>query len=440
MSWTWNEVVFAAVGAVLLVLLNAVFVAAEFSLVKLRFTRIQSFEQERARRSVRLASLLARMSPALKVIRLGVTLCTVALGFVMVPLAHAVLAHNSVSSDGWIATVVLVACFVLAVAIMFVVGELVPRALALQFPVQTLSWTYWGVAIIRPFTAPFLALLNGFSSRLLGVFSIDSSVDLNLVDVEAQIRSLMSSGEELPPIAEKLLYNVLEMRKRVAQDILLPRNQIVFLDLEDSAAENLQLARQAGHTRFPVCEGDLDHCIGLVHIKDIFRSAEDLAQIDWRRHRRDVLRFAVDESLENVLQRMLKQRVHFALVADEFGGVVGAVTLENVLEELVGDILDEFDKEEAVIRPADDGTFTIDGLAPLHDVNEALGVELAIQDVSTFGGYISSTLGHMPRLNETLQLGRLSVTVTNVNERRIVTAHVRVVGEHEGGDAEEAAG
>lgn len=440
MSLSWGEGMLAG-GAVLgLVLLNALFVAAEFSLVTMRFTRFQSAEAERAQRGARIARLLARLGDALKIIRLGVTTCTIGLGFVLVPLTAAILDRNEIGLGSWGGVLALGGSFTAAVAIMFVVGELVPRALALQFPVRTLTWTSWVVPVFRPLSAPFLFLLDGFTSRVLRAFSIDSSVDLNLLDVEAQIRSLVSGGEELPPFAEKLLHNVLEMRKRVAQDILLPRNRVAFLDLYDSSSANLEIARRSGHTRFPLCEGGLDHCIGLIHIKDLFRSAEAAERLDLRSHKRDILRMPSDEPLETVLQRMLKQRVHFAIVVDEFGGTLGAITLENVLEELVGDILDEFDKEEALIRPSEDGAYLVDGLAPLHDVNDSIGVSLNTDDVSTFGGYITNSLGAMPRVNEPFRLGPLEVVVLQMTERRIVTARVTVVGEsaHEDASAREA--
>jgi CBS domain containing-hemolysin-like protein len=427
MILSWHEIVVAAASILGLVLLNAVFVAAEFSIVKLRFTRFQTGEIERARRAARLARLLGNLGLTLKIVRLGVTVCTIGLGFVLAPLVLTITSRYGLSLGHWAATLALVGSFGLAVAVMFGVGELVPRALALQFPVKTLSWSSWFIAAFRPFAGPLLGVLDWMSGRVLRAFSIDSSVDLNLLDVEAQIRSLVSGGEELPPFAEKLLHNVLEMRKRVAQDILLPRRGVVFLDVFDSAATNLELARKSGHTRFPLCEGDLDHCIGLIHIKDIFRTGEEPQRLDLRKHRRDILRLAADEPLELVLQRMLKQRVHFALVIDDFGGAIGAVTLENVLEELVGDILDEFDREEALIRPSDDGLYLIDGLAALHDVNESLGVELDTTEVSTFGGYITNTLGAMPKAGEPFRLGPLEVEVVQMNERRIVLARVRVV-------------
>jgi CBS domain containing-hemolysin-like protein len=406
--------------------LNAVFVAAEFGLVKLRFTRFDSRESEEARASLLVAAMLSRLGRSLKVIRFGVTTCTVALGFALVPLVLLAIRSFGIDADGAVGRLALAFSFILAVAIHFVLGELVPRALGLQHPARALRWTAWPVRLFGLATAPLFAALDAGSKRLLRAFRIDPSLDLDLVNVEAQIRSLVSNGEELPAIAAKILDNVLDLRKRVAQDILLPRNQIQYFDLYDGIAANLELAKRTGHTRFPLCEGDLDRCIGIVHIKDIFRSKEDLRRLDLRKLRREILRFSPDEPLENVLQRFLKSRLHFGLLVDEFGGTVGAITLENVLEEVVGDIQDEFDKEDAVIEPLADGEFSVDGLAPIHEVAEALGVELDDSEVSTFGGLITSELGRMPKANAPFRLGQLEVVVTKLDERRIIGTRVRL--------------
>src|SRR5690606_39027279 len=137
--------------------------------------------------------------------------------------------------------------------------------------------------------------------RMLGV---DVEAETNLLDVEVQIRSLLRRGEELSPIMEMILKNTIDLRKRVVQDILLPRNRIQYFDLTDSNETNLEIARKTGHTRFPLCEGDLDRCIGLVHIKDIFRFRGDWREIDLRKMKRDILRFSPDDPLDVVLQRL----------------------------------------------------------------------------------------------------------------------------------------
>jgi len=220
---------------------------------------------------------------------------------------------------------------------------------------------------------------------------------------------------------------------------MIPRNQLRYFDLEDSIEENLKVAQSTGHTRFPLCEGDLDHCVGIIHIKDVFRMGKPPEEIDLRKLNRPMLRFSADDTLDVVLQGFLKQRKHFALLSDEFGGAVGAITLEDVLEELVGEIQDEFDSDLEMVRKIEKGYFLVDGLTPLHDLAESIGVELEAEEVSTFGGYVTFELGRMPKPNETIRIGCLEVTITNMDERRVIAATVRILKEEEA-EAEEAAG
>lgn len=427
MSFTFSEFLTTLLVVVALLSLNALFVATEFSLVKLRFTRFGTEVLERARQNRMVARMLDQMGTTLKVVRLGVTACTIGLGFVLLPLTLDALNASEGAMGIWKVRGAFLISFVVAVALHFVIGELVPRAIALQYPVQSLKVTTWPVHVIGFLVAPFLAILNLASDLVLRLLNLNSRLDLNLIDVEAQIRSQITDGEDMPLLAEKMLQNVMELRKRVAQDILLPRNQIQFIDLDDDLPMNIALTRRTGHTRFPLCEGDLDHCIGLIHIKDIFRSSRIDEQIDLRAIRREILRFPADEPLENVLQRFLRQKSHFALVTDEFGGTVGAITLEDILEELVGEIQDEFDREEALIQQLEDNRFEVDGLTPVHDVSDVLEIPIDADDVSTFGGLITSELGRIPLANETVVLGRLQILVREVDERRVLKTEVLVL-------------
>ncbi len=171
-----------------------------------------------------------------------------------------------------------------------------------------------------------------------------------------------------------------------------------------------------------------------MHIKDVFRIDKPTGEIDLNELKRPIARFSVDEPLEAVLQGFLKQKQHFALLIDEFGGAVGAVTLEDVVEELVGEIQDEFDRDREMISKLGDNAFLVDGLTPLHDVSEEIGIELESEEVSTFGGYITLRMGRMPRLNEVFTIDRLEITAGNVDERRVIAATVQVLEE---GDTEE---
>lgn len=401
---------------------------AEFSLVKLRFTRFGSGKMKAAKQSELIAGLLENMSASIKLLRLGISIFSIGAAFLLIPLAYSLTTHLG-WAVGWELRFSMAISVVVAVMVHFVLGELVPRAMALQYPVQAIRVALPFIVVFRVVAKPISVLLNFFSSLVLRTLRVDPDLDLNLLDVEAQIRSLVNEGDELPALAESIVSNALELRKRVAHDIMIPRNQLQYIDLTDTVSENLRTARKTGHTRFPLCEADLDHCVGIIHVKDVFRSGKESNQIEWMKLKRPMIRFSMDEPLEKVLQRFLKTRKHFALLTDEFGGTVGAVTLEDVLEELVGEIQDEFDREEKLVKEIEEGVYEIDGLTPLHDLLEDIGVEIEADEVSTFGGYITYELGRMPRQNEVFRLGELEITASSVDVRRVLKAEVRVVGE-----------
>ena len=217
------------------------------------------------------------------------------------------------------------------------------------------------------------------------------------------------------------------MQELVVQDILLPRSQVIICDLELDIKENLDAMKSAGHTRYPLCRGDLDECLGLIHIKDIFRWREPMSEIDLMKLKRNVAVFPLETPLEEALERMLRAKFHMALAVDEFGGNIGVITLESILEELVGDIQDEFDSEEEQIVVLGDGRrFRISGLAPIHDIEEALEIEIDNEEVSTFGGLITGELGHIPEPGERLNCYGLSITVDDVDGRRVIFATVEL--------------
>ncbi len=425
MSFSSSELVLSVAVICILIFLNATFVAAEFSLVKLRFTRFGTGRMKEAKQSKKISAMLEDMSGSVKLVRLGIVMCTMALGFVLVPLVHSVQVSFAITEAYiWLSWVF---GLLAAVSVHFAIGEMVPRVLALQYPVESLKLSLPIISIFRFFSKPVALPISWFSTLLLKLMRLDPSSDLNLLDVEAQIRSMVSEGDELAEFSESIVNNALELRKRVAHDIMIPRNQLRFIDVNDTIEESLEIARDSGHTRFPLCVDDLDHCVGIIHTKDVFRSKIKPELLNLQNIKRPMLRFSMDESLERVLQRFLKQKKHFGLLRDEFGGTVGAITLEDVLEELVGEIQDEFDKDMEMVAAIDDDTYVVDGLTPLHDLSEVIGIEIEAEEVSTFGGYITLELGRMPVLNETFRIRELEITPTSMDNRRVVAATVRIV-------------
>ena len=425
-NFSSNELILFGLAILVLLGMNAVFVATEFSLMKMRFTRFGTGKMDELKESKPVADLLENMSSSLKILRLGITLSTIVLGILFVPLVYAGLASQE-WFGGHPLGMAIVFGIVFSVSIGFVFCELIPRSIAMQAPIRTLQFTVPFVRIFQFIAQPLSNLFNAVSRMVLKGLRLDADSDLNLIDVESQIRSIVSNGDELPEVTESILNNVMDLRKRVAHDIMIPRNQLKFFDVEDSPDENLKVARETGHTRFPVCEGDLDQCVGIVHIKDVFRIGKSSEEIDLNEVKRPIARFSMDEPLESVLQGFLKQKQHFALLIDEFGGTVGAVTLEDVLEELVGEIQDEFDRDREMISKLGEDSYLVDGLTPLHDVSQEIGVELESEEVSTFGGFITVKLGRLPRLNEVFTIGNLEITAGSMDDKRVIAASINVL-------------
>jgi len=212
------------------------------------------------------------------------------------------------------------------------------------------------------------------------------------------------------------------------QDIMVSRKQVQILDVEDGFEKNLEIAKSCGHTRLPLCEGDLDHCLGIIHVKNAFRLLdEDSTQLSLRSITKAPAMLSAEDPLPLALRKMMKWKVHMALVGDEFGGVDGVITLEDILEEVVGEIQDEFDTDETDIEQLNENCWKISGLTPLHELPEELGIEEDQEEVTSFGGLITQEFGKIPEVQESLKLRNLDVTILEADETSIGLAEVRVV-------------
>src|SRR5262249_24348068 len=200
-----------------------------------------------------------------------------------------------------------------------------------------------------------------------------------------------SRGTHLPELKRDLLDNVFELTHRVARQIMVPRADVVYLTTTKSLEENLRLARSSGHTRFPLCDGDLDRVLGLVHIKDLCRSTEPLTSL--RERAREISFVPESLTLDRLLKRMRGERVHLMAVLDEYGGVSGIVTLENVIEEIVGPIQDEFDVERPELVDLGAGRYQVQASMLVEDLEKTLEIEFSDRDEDTIGGVVLSELG-----------------------------------------------
>ena len=217
-----------------------------------------------------------------------------------------------------------------------------------------------------------------------------------------------------------MIENVLNLEEKTARRVMVPRPDIVYLSLSRPLEENLRLARQAGHTRFPLCEDDLTTVIGMIHVKDVFRSGGiQNGRPDLRQLSRKVPFLPVTLRLDQLLLEFQKNRVHLAMLLDEYGSVVGMVTLENVLEELVGPIQDEFDREPPQITPMGNGVFEVEASCPLDVLAEQLGLEIPETEAETAGGLILDLLGRLAKTGDTVEISGHRLTVVRADPTRI---------------------
>jgi len=428
------------VSFILLLILLAVyslFVMVEFSLVRIRYSHITPETYERLVRPRMIRWLVQDPDRTARALRFGRVLLILfwSGGFFTVsdPIWKALVGSMGSAVGSF---VFLVYCLV-AASVFYVLAELLPRALAIRAPEKILRRIGSLMAICLLVLLPNLWLIGRIKEKVYRSLRLNLDNDLNPLDIEVQLRAMGEDHVVLSPIVRKIIDKAIQMPELDVSDILLPRNQVNWIDLHEDPRETLAMARKTGHTRFPLCEGDLDRCLGIIHIKDIFRDPMPDAQIDFRKIRRPIATLNLEETLMEALQKLLGLKVHMALVLDEFGGTVGVVTLERILEELVGEIQDEFDMEDEEIVPLGVNRFRVAGLTPIHELEERLEIDFERDDVSTFSGLITAELGRIPEKAETLKYGRLEIVITEVDEKRILATEVSVVSEpSEEGEAE----
>jgi magnesium and cobalt exporter, CNNM family len=423
----------ALVLAFLLVLVNGLFVAAEFSLVKVRPTQLEPAAQEGHGRARMARHMIRHLDAYLSATQLGVTLASLGLGWVgedaferIVRPAIALIAPGS-GREALVHSISLTLAFLLITMLHIVLGELAPKWIAID-RAQTVSlWLAPPVYFFHRLTYPAIWVLNRAATGLLRLFGLKPPAEGERVHDEQEMRLLLATSQasHLTTQKREILDNVFELSHRVARQIMVPRADVVYLSTTRSLAENLRLARRSGHTRFPLCKGDLDHVIGLVHIKDIFRRERPLTSIE--EVARKIVYVPETLGLDRLLKRMRAERFHVAAVLDEYGGVSGIVALENVIEELVGQIQDEFDTtERPEIQERGEGVYQVSGSMLVEDLEQALGIELSDRDEDTIAGVVLSELGRAPAVGDTVQLGPVTIEVTEVHLNRINTVRVTV--------------
>jgi CBS domain containing-hemolysin-like protein len=416
----------------LLVLLNGFFVAAEFALVKVRPTQIEPHAARGERRAKVAAHMVHHLDAYLSATQLGITLASLALGWIGEPafawVVEPLVRRIPGASPALLHSVSLTVAFLTITILHIVLGELAPKSIAIRKSEATSLWVAVPLYAFYKLTYPAIWLLNHAANGILRLVGIAPVSESELAHTEEELRLLLASHERggggLAEQKSELLDNVFELSHRTARQIMVPRADVVYLSTARSLDENLEIARRSGHTRFPLCEGDLDKVVGLVHIKDLFRAAEPFTAL--RQVAREIIFVPETLTLDRLLKRLRGERIHLAAVLDEYGGVSGIVTLENVIEEIVGPIQDEFDTEKPELVKKGENRYQLSGSMLVVDLEDELGIEFSERDEDTIAGVVLSELGRRPRVGDRVEIGPLVLEILEVERNRIKSLGVEV--------------
>ena len=413
-------------AALVLVALNGFFVAAEFALVRVRDSRLVQLEQEGSTRAGRVRDALQDLDAYLSVCQVGITVASLALGWVGEPAVSALLRpllHGvGIESERIVELIAVILGFSVITYAHLVFGEQAPKYFSIQRAEGTSMWISGPLRFFMILFRPLVWLVNTSTNFILRPWGIRLGEEME-AHSEEELRIMISSSVasgELDPQEHDYLNNVFDFGDTVAREVMVPRPDIEALPTSASLEELVERAAFGRYTRYPVYEGDIDHVLGAVHVKDLFRAAkEDGDGFDIRPLIRDCLVVPETKRIEQILREFQSRKLQMAIVIDEWGSVEGLITIEDVVEELVGEIQDEFDEDEAAIEPLGENTYAVDGRIPITDVNDYFDLDLPHEDFDTIGGFVLGSLGRPPDPGDVVPADGVTLRVKAVDGPRV---------------------
>ncbi|HPF13362.1 MAG TPA: hemolysin family protein, partial [Planctomycetota bacterium] len=428
------------IAVVLLLAANAFFVAAEFALVKARGFRIAALAKKGSASAALTMRIQANLEAYLAACQLGITMASLGLGWVGEPaVAHLLepLFAKLGASASVVHTTSFVVGFLLFSSLHIVIGEQVPKTFAIRQPEPVSLRVAYPLHLSYLAVLPLNWLLNKATSSLLSLFGVQAASHAEVLTGD-ELKGLVATSREHGEFEEEhadMLHNLFEFDRRQVGRVMIPRNAVHCLDLSAPAEANLEIIRETEHSRFPVIDGDQgDAIMGILLVKDIHRAllnGETEPWLDLRRFCRDPLVVPESQKVPQLFELMRQSRAHMAFVIDEYGTFVGAVTLEDLLEEIVGEIEDETDEQDALtgIEPIGEGQWEADGLVSLGDLDRMIGLTVpATLDANTLSGLFMERLARMPEVGDSLVERGFLLTVLSIQEHRVGRATItRVV-------------
>jgi len=433
-----------------LILINAFFAMSEIAIISLNDSKIEKMAGEGNKKAKQVLKLTKDSSSFLSTIQIGVTLA----GFLTSATASqsfAVMLAEKLANTAvinYIPKSIITAVSTLLITIIMsyfslVLGELAPKKIAMHKPEKVSFAAVPVLLFVNRVFKPFVKLLSASTNGVVRLFGIDPNADEEVV-TEEEIRMMVDVGQEKGVIEDsqkEMINNIFEFDDMDVADIMTHRTDIDCVDIEDGLADVIKLSIEYGHSRIPIYKDDPDNIIGIVYIKDLLKYVG--TNLPKTKTIKDFMREAYyvpqTKICSELLNEMLEKRLQIAVVVDEYGGTAGIVTLEDIIESIVGNIQDEYDNEDEEISQINENTFTIDGVTDIEEVEEQLNIKLPEGDYDTLGGFIISLLGYLPsgEVQDVAEYKNIKFTVLNVEERRIGKVRVEITPLPENDEDEE---
>jgi CBS domain containing-hemolysin-like protein len=418
----------------ILVFLNAFFVATEFAMVKVRKSRIETLVAEGDKSAMHTLTVVNDLNLYLSGCQLGITLASLGLGWVGEPaVAHMLeplfeLFHMPASL---LHTVSFILGFSIITSFHIVLGELVPKSLAITSAEKIAMKTAYPLMLFYKVSYPVMWAFNNTTNLILKVFGVSQAGEHDAAHTDQEIKLLVAQSYEQGLVDKSeltLVDNIFDFSETTVKDIMVPRTDMECIFAEDSFDDIIAYALGQQLTRYPVCMDSKDNIIGFVHIKDLYKKKIEDTNPDIRDIIREVKFVPESMSISELLMKFKKEKAQMVVINDEYGGTSGLVTIEDVLEEIVGEIHDEFDMDEgSEITKTEEGGYIIDGKVLLEDINQMLDMDIDAENIDTIGGWVYSELKKYPAVKDKIQYADYDFIVLECDDRRINKVQIKKI-------------
>lgn len=425
---------------IFLVFLNGFFVASEFAIVKARATRITKLKEEGNRKAKVADHVIRQMDSYLSATQLGITLASLGLGWIGEPAVAHLIVEPLLETlpfvvPGWlISTLSFAIAFGIITFLHIVLGEIVPKSLAIRRAEPTTLWTATPLDWFYKVFYPFIYVLNRAANQILRWVGVgEMAPEHQQAHTEEEIRMLVAQSHKSGIIDQtelSLFDNIFEFSDRMAREIMVPRVDMICLYTDDSFHENLETIKASRHTRFPLCHEDKDYIVGIIHIRHVYERMLDGKNPNLEELARPAVQVPETMEIMEVLRILQKKRQEVAIVVDEYGGTAGLVTTEDIIEEIFGEIQDEFDDERPFFQKNGRQT-SIDARLLIEEVNDYFGTDIEDPDNDTIGGWVFSRLQEVPEVGDEVHYGGFLFTVEEIDQRSVTRLLVEKVDARE---------